>query len=248
MKTILFAILLGITSTSFAQEKESELAPIKNSKLTFGWIYSPEVSYRMLSEGHQANSSTEDVINMRNENERAKFGQTFSLFLGYRFSKVFTLEAGLGYTDFGLGREPIDYYIGMNSDEYYATVTQSDHLHVLNVPISLNVKLGGNQIQGFISAGVAPGYMSRYTSYRITDYEDGSLTKSTTYSALAQDDFNDFILGVHLSGGIDYRYSDAASLRIAPVVRYTTNNALSPGEIKANYFNVGIEFGAIYRL
>ena len=248
MKTILFSLSILCFTSAIAQEKEAEPNLTKPSKFTFGWVYSPEVAYRILSESESADGITQSLINSRNNNEQAKFGQSFSFFWGYKLSKTFVLEGGLGYTDFGEALKPYDIFNGPFPEDIYATVSRTNRIHVANLPITLHVNLGGNRVQGFISAGVAPGLMMRTTSTVIYDYPDGGKTTANNYYVGAQENFSKFILGAHISGGVDYKYSEKASLRIAPVFRITATDTYSGVPIKANYFNAGIEFGTVYKL
>lgn len=245
MKIVILSLFTLFLFSATAQSEGVEANIPKFSKFTFGWAYSPEVSYRMLSESDEANEFTESVINFRNEHEGVKFGQSFSVFWGYQFSKIFSLEGGIGYTDFGEGLKSQDL---LYSDGTTTTLKGSNHIHFLSVPISLHVNLGGNRVRGFVSAGIAPGYMARFTTYAQWKYEDGSTSTSNTYNAGAQDNYSRFILGAHLSGGVDIKYSEKANLRIAPVFRITTTDVYSGQPIKANYFNAGIEIGTVYQL
>lgn len=206
MKIILLSLSIFCFTSVIAQE-ESVSGPLaKQSKWTFGWVYSPEVSYRILGESDLADENTSWIIDTRNENERVKFGQSFSFFLGYQLSKMFKLEAGLGYTDFGEGQKPAS-LIGPDGT-LFATISSTAHVHVLSIPLTLHVNLGGNRVQGFIAAGIAPGYMARYTTYNTFEYSDGSISKSSNYSVSAQENYSRFILGANLSGGIDYQFSE----------------------------------------
>lgn len=245
MKTILLSLSIICFTSALAQESVGEMLP-KQSNWTFGWVYSPEVSYRILGESDLADENTSWIIDLRNENERVKFGQSFSLFFGYQLSKMFKLEAGLGYTDFGEGQKPAS-LIGPDGT-LFATIESTAHVHVLSIPLTIHVNLGGNRVKGFIAAGIAPSYMARYTTYNTLQYSDGSISKSSNYWVSAQENYSRFILGASLSGGIDYQYSNKASLRIAPVFRITATDTYSDVPIRANYFNAGIELGTVYKL
>lgn len=251
MKTVLLSLLIACTIQASAQNMTGKLLripPPRESKLTFGWVYSPEVSYRILGESELADENTSYVIDFRNDLERIKYGHTFSLFLGYDLSKRFTLEAGLSYTDFGEGRKPQDLLFGSIPDPIVATLTGSYNIHVASVPITLHVNLGEKRVRGFISAGIAPSYFLKYTTRSVIDYNNGDHSISKQTSANSQENYSKFILGAHISGGIDYQYNKKVKFRIAPVLRITATDTYSDVPIRANYFNAGIEMGMIYRL
>jgi hypothetical protein len=248
MKTILFSLSVLCFTSVVAQESEAKPLSQKPSTWKLGWVYSPEVSYRILTEGDQADGLTEFLIDLRDDAQQAKFGQSFSLFGGYQLSKTFSIEAGIGYTDFGDGRKSIDLASIADPTTVIATVKGSNHLHVATIPVSIHVNLGGNKVKGFISAGIAPGMMMRYTTRSYFDYSDGSTRTQNSYSASQQGFYTKFILGAHISGGVEYHYNNKASLRIAPVFRMTTNSVFSDDEINGHYFNAGIEIGTVYKL
>lgn len=247
MKTILLSLSIICFTSALAQESVGEVLT-QQSKWTFGWVYSPEVSHRILGEGTEANQSTFGIIDSRNDSERAKFGQSFSLFLGYRVSKTFTLEGGFGYTDFGEGLKPVDLTSVWAPEEIFGTYYGVNHLHVASLPITLHVNLGGRRVKWFVSAGVAPSLLMSANSTSRIEYSNGDVQTSSYFSNSAQEEYSRFILGANVSAGIDYQYSEKASLRIAPVFRITATDTYSDVPIRANYFNAGIEFGTVYKL
>ena len=249
MKNLIISFFILSLGSVLGQTSETENLSSKNLKITLGWTYSPEVSYRFLSEGKKANSNTLDEIETRNEATLPKFGQSFNLFWGSVLSNRFSLEGGLSYTDFGERGEPQDLY---ETHEQYeivsATIFRKYQFHVISFPISLHVNFGKKKIQGFISGGIAPSYLLRYTHRTRNEYVTGVITSSNNYNSVSQGNYSSFIFATHISGGIDYRYSEKASLRIAPVFRMTTNSILSDKEIRGHYFNAGIEIGTVYKL
>ena len=249
MKTILFSLAVFCYTSLIAQEKEAEPSMEKLSKWTFGWVYSPEISYRVLSEGSEADGNTAQDINYKNNDERAKFGQNGSLFVGYKLSNILTLEGGIGYTNFGAATNPKDvHYIATdNFPELIYTWYQTNQFHLISLPINLHANFGQNRLRSFFSAGIAPGYLSQssYTVHR--EYENGDKTKEVV-STNHLGDFSKFILVAQISGGIDFQLSSKAALRIAPEFRITTNSMFTDKKTRGNYFNAGIEIGMVYTL
>lgn len=249
MKTILFSLAFFCYTSLIAQEKEVESSMEKQSKWTFGWAYSPEVSYRILSGGSEADSNTTQEINDKNNDERVKFGQNGSLFVGYKLSSILTLEGGIGYTNFGTSTNPKDvHYIATdNFPELVYTTYWINQFHLISLPINLHANFGQNRLRGFFSAGIAPGYLcySSYTTHR--EYENGDKTKKVV-STNHLGDFSKFILVAQISGGIDFQLSSKATLRIAPEFRITTNSIFTDKKIRGNYFNAGIETSMVYKL
>lgn len=247
MRTLLFSLSLLCFNSIIAQEKDVEPSFQESSKFTFGWYYSPEVSYRELTRGSESGSSANYVFEKKDAKEQAKFGQSFSFFMGYKLSKRFRLEAGLGYTDFGAGLKPTDIVYAGNL-EFIGTLTGSDHIHVASVPISLHVNLGGKKVKGFVSIGVAPSLFLGYTFNTTKDFTTGDKITTNYFIETYQDDYEKFILGAHISSGIEYQHNAKASLRIAPVFRVTATDVFTPGPISGHYYNAGLEIGTVYKL
>jgi hypothetical protein len=251
MKTLSFLLLMSISTLGTAQSSDRTLADVLEnapSKFIFGWVYSPEVSYRILTESDQATGSTPSFINTRNEEEGLKYGQTFNFFFGYQFASKFRLEAGLGFTDYGERIKPFELMNWGGAPGFGGTASGTTHFFVSTLPINLQFQMGSGKIQGFISAGVTPGLVTRYMTTSRIEYNDGSVSTGTYYSPTTQDQFTKFILSATISGGIDYRYSKKASFRIAPVFRMMTNSVNQNSPVDGYYFNAGIEFGSVYHL
>ncbi len=247
MKTILFSLALFFFSSVTAQEKEYELRTNRSSKFTFGWFYSPEVSYRSLTRGSETGIYADYLFEKKIDKEQAKYGQSLSFFCGYELSKTFTLEGGLGYTDFGAAKKPTDIEYPGNL-EIIGTLTGSDHLHLASVPINLRMNFGENKVRGFVSVGIAPSIFMGYTYKRTKSYTNGDKVTTSVFNESSQDDYSKFILGAHISGGIEYHYNNKASLRIAPVFRVTATDVFSEAPFSGRYYNAGIEIGTVYKL
>ena len=255
MKALLFLLLISVSTAITAQSSDGSITGVPTnppSKFIFGWFYSPEISYRTLSESDLADEFTPILIEQRNEREGVKFGQSFNFFFGYHFASRFRLEVGLGFTDYGEARKATDLVSVTNpfSAEVIGTITGSNHILVSTLPICLQFQMGkGNgEIRPFVTAGITPGILTRYITTSKTKYTDGNISNGTFYSPSIQDDYSKFILSANISTGIEYRYTEKASLRIAPVFRITTSTVYSGGPVRGHYFNAGIEFGTVYHL
>jgi hypothetical protein len=248
MKTALFLICIVVVSSVTAQNQEYNPTATHSSKFTFGWSYSPEIAYRVLYEGVESDTNTQSIIDSRNENELVKFGHSFSLYLGYNFSNKLSLETGLGYSNFGEALQPYDVFAGINQETFVGRVYKSNHIHVTSIPITLRMSSNGSRFKGFFAVGIAPGVLIRKTSKTVYRYANDDIT--TWYDVDSDDQklYNKVILGAHISGGVDIKYGTKASLRIAPILRFTAHNLYTKDAIGANYFNAGIEIGTVYKL
>lgn len=250
MKTTLLLLFALYSSLVFCQTDEVKLVPSEFSKFTIGLAYSPEISYRLLSEGSNSNSSTEQSIIDKNSNDSIKFGQSGRFILGYGLSDKLTLESGIGYTNFGntTKSKPI-YYMPTDNGDPGSTILEhtEKRFHVISVPINLHTRFGQNRLKGFFSAGVAPGLLISSTKIVHFEYESGKKTKNVS-STNDLENFSNFILGVQVSGGVDFQFTKHVSLRVAPVFRMTANSIFADKEIRGNFFNAGIEIATVFTL
>ncbi len=68
----------------------------QSSKISIGYSFSPDYSFRTLKNG-DGNNSTDIVIKSRNDNEKAKFGYTTGINVTFSFSEFFGFETGVQY-------------------------------------------------------------------------------------------------------------------------------------------------------
>lgn len=247
MKLILFCISICFLTSSFAQESNAVIIPIEHSKFSIGWTYTPEVSYRIISEGTNTDNFTTQFIEYKNEHERAKFGQSANIFVGYKLSSLFTLEGGVGFTNFGMATQlkHVLYFPTENDPgvDYYSYRLYNHY--AFSIPINLRMNFGKKRLKGFCSIGLAPSYLGESRSTEHREYANGDKTVKTNVINDAGD-YTKFILGAQLSVGIDYQITNKLDLRIAPIFRMTTNSMLTDTEIRGNYFNAGISFGTVF--
>lgn len=248
MKYCIIFILL-FSSTAFAQQETDKTLKLNDYKFSFGWFYSPEVAYRFLSEGANADATTTEIMNYRNENERARFGQSFSFFFGYQFSERFRVELGLISTDYGEALKTKDVVYAGDIETAIGTLKQTNHITVNSIPINLRYTWGGfGKTTLFSSIGISPGMFHKYRTIQQIDYKNGNQEIDINYFQNAQAPFNAFILSAQVSSGLDVKYSRRGTLRIAPVFRITTNSVTKDTPIRGHYFNAGIEVGTVYKL
>lgn len=242
-------LLLFITSLSIAQTDSDKSLAFNDRKFSLGWFYSPEVAYRFLSEGDNADATTSAIIESRNDIEIPRFGQSASLFLDYRFNERLSIEAGFITTDYGEAQKPTDLVYAGDPETPIGTVNLRRHLSVHSIPINLRYNWGRFQnTTVFTSLGVSPGMFHKYRSVQQSDYNNGSKITYVSYSVSAQDNYTSFILSAQISSGLDIKYNRKGSIRIAPVFRMTTTSVTKDTPIRGHYFNAGIEFGTVYTL
>ncbi len=249
MKTFTALIFL-FSSLIVNAQTTGRAAPLqKDSKFYLGWNYTPEISYRFLSEGSDANASIAETIKQRNANELKQYSQSGNIFVGYVLSDRFSIEAGIGYSSFGHAEQPDD-IIAFEWEPGYDKVIgfkqNYNRLHVVSIPVNFRTYFWNKRVRPFIAAGASLGMVLQYVRSKRYVYDSGTKHKWQEYDGKEQ--FSTFHLIGQISTGVDIHVSNNVRLRVAPRFQITTNSIYAAKEIRGNYYNVGIEFGAVCKL
>jgi Outer membrane protein beta-barrel domain len=125
------------------------------------------------------------LTSLLSTNENYKIGLTGGVFLNHEFSKVFSIQPEVNFSQQGY-----DISDGFDSETLYN--------QAINLPILLKVAIGGSRIKGFVNAGPYAGYLlnsktvkafgeQKVTNYVDFDQESGSVytTNRVDYGAQA---------------------------------------------------------------
>jgi Outer membrane protein beta-barrel domain len=219
------------------------------SRFSIGLSYSPEASYRFLGIRKGENEATmQPIIDYRNESETFKYGHTASVHITYDLNKKFSLASGISYTMFGDRTKPFD-ISSLNGSSYMSigSASGTNSYHYLSVPVSARFSFGGSALKYIVSPGISASFILASSNVIRIDYLDGGYFESTTSSFGTPISFQRFVLGAHISAGIDYHFSSKFSMQIAPVFRMTATS-ITDAPISGYYFNTGIETGVRLRL
>lgn len=252
MKSIILLISLFFSVLTNAQDEMLALLPTKEFTFYLGWNYTFNKSFRFLSEGRDANAGTSSTISERNMIEHSLYSHGGGIFTGYRVSKQFSIEGGVGYSSFGQSEKKKEIIaIGMapGLDEVIGWKHNSSQLHIISVPVSFRLYFGTRRLRPLISAGVSTAMAMRYVKTTRYEYTNGLKNKFHSYSKdELKHSFSTFHLIGQFSTGVDIHVSSDVTVRLAPKFQITTNSIYAPKEIRGNYYNLGIEIGAVYDL
>lgn len=150
--------------------------------------------------------------------------------MGYRLSKHWGIEAGVGYSrlgwkqrvdfsalSFGDQIEPRRGFIYATNDIAFKSITFIDVFHYLEFPIGVMFQCGNGKWSSISSAGVAPTMLIAEEVRTVKRYESG---KPERQSESSQYDFNTFNLFPYLSTGVAFRPWERWEFRLQPTVRY----------------------------
>lgn len=243
-------LLLGITLPAGAQSDST-------GRWTIGLNAGAGTGYRTLSQtDHSANS--EIVIRRRNEQEKPLVAFTAAVSAGYRLSRRFGLDLGLGYSQMGwLYRWDLsDLSFGDMIDPRRGFIYRTDDVaipsklvvhdifHYAELRIGATLSLGNGHWRSVSSIGVAPSLLIAAKTRTKSEFVDGRTERKTETSGY---EFERFNLFPYLSTGIAYHSGQHWEWSLQPTARYGVLRIIDT-PITAYLWSVGLQVGCMYRL
>ncbi len=232
---ILFFTLLSLNI--FAQKSK------KSSKISIGYSFSPDYSFRTLKNG-DGNSSTDFVIESRNDNEKAKFGYTTGVNVTFSFSEFLGFETGVQYSNKGYKTTEQDLtYIPPNPDlPNKATLTHS--YQYIGIPLKVKFVSGKNKTRFFSTAGFMTNFLLNVKQSVVYKYSNGKTEKKNESSTSV---FNKVELSPLVSFGIDHKLTDKIHLSAEPTFRFGLTKT-KDAPVQEKLWSAGIVFGVSFDL
>lgn len=227
MKLITFLLTTAIAANLFGQEEQKETPPAEFAKVQIGANFSPDYCFRTLK-NNDGSSSSEQVLNWRNENETGKLGYTTGLNAIFNFKKNIGIEAGIQFSNKGYQTKIQDLTLGSAIDPrrgfaYNASGAAPIRAkfiyndYYIDIPLKANFVFGKKKIRFITSVGLTTNIFIKEISTSVIEYNDGTSDKksqSTTY------DYNRVNISPIVSLGIDWKLNSKNNLRIEPTFRY----------------------------
>lgn len=235
---ILFLLVLISSNSTFGQNDDNSNRDVP--KLQFGINFSPDVNYRRLY-ANDKTSTTDFVVNYRNENEFAKLSFSTGFNLSYQINSFFGIETGVqyankGYTAFNLGLafEPRD----SNDPGIPLDIISVYSYHFFDFPLRVNFTIGKKDVRFFSSVGLIFNGIFGTTRTDFLTFSD----KTSKRKFKIDEGFNRFNVSSLISLGIDYRLTEKTNLRLEPTVRYGLFPIIN-APLSEHLYSVGLNFG-----
>jgi hypothetical protein len=233
--TFLFAFsFLGL----FAQEIPTK----KRNRFQFGVNFSPDACFRTLK--NTDGSSTSDfVIDMRNDTETIKFGYTTGVNFQYNLNRFLGLSLGVHYANKGYQNKKID-VVPPTPQPDPALPKQFkfiQNFHTLDLPLKLNFTLGKNKFRFTTGIGAAANFLLYESQTSVIYYSD----RTTRNSESSGNNYKKLNFSPFLSVGIDYQINESMNVRMEPTVRYGVNHIID-APVTGYLFNAGVNVGYYY--
>lgn len=247
MKRFALLYICFLVINAFSQEVPS----LGFNKVQLGVNFSSDVCSRTLYQN--GGSSSNGLINFRNEMEIPKFGYTTGLNFVYNLNKTIGFETGLQFSDKGYQTKTIDLpyaggsTAGVTSPGSIGTKAPTKAKYIysdyyLEVPIKANFSFGKRKVQFIASAGIAVNFFIAETETTFYTYIDGSTKRIDNSSYFSYKIIN---FSPMVSLGIDWKITPKINLKAEPTVRCGIFK-ISDTPITVYLWSCGLNVGSYY--
>lgn len=237
---ILCILIAAIPFVANAQDAKKN-NPGKN--ITVGFSFSPDYSYRTLK-NNDGSSSSEMIIDQRNDIEKGKLGFTTGLNLNIKVSKNLAIQTGIFYSDKGYRNPKQALSFSSPSPTEPTHVSTRYNLNYLDIPLKLNFISGRGKVTLIVGAGLAVNLFLNASTNVTYFYDDGREENRKQSSSVA---YNKFNLSSLASVGFEYRLKDHISLRAEPTFRYGLSKTVDQ-PIAEQLWSVGLNMSIYIQL
>ena len=202
-------MLLLFSAPAFCQE-----TPVK--RFIVGLNFSLDHNYRTLK-NNDGSSSSDVVIDVRNESEVGKLGFTSGLNVRFDFTKFFGLETGIQYSIKGYQTKEKDLFWPAPNPTAPTKGKFISNYHYIDIPVKANFTFGSGRTRFFSSIGLTTNVFIKETQTTVLKYADNKKDKDTQPT---NHKYNSLNLSPMIGVGLDYKINDRTSFRIEPTFRY----------------------------
>ncbi len=232
---ILLSSLLSFTAIGQGNKKEK--------KITIGYSFSPDYSFRTLK-NDGSNSSTDLVIDLRNDIEKAKLGYTTGFNLTLPISKFFSFETGIQYANRGYKTKEQQLTFPTPDPIIVDRIIINYSYQYIGIPLMAKFSFGKTKARFISSAGFITNFLVNSKQTFTLKYSDGTTERENQSSSLG---FNKIDISPVVSFGVDYKFTDKMHISAEPTFRYGLVKT-KDASVKENLWNAGLAFGISYEL
>ncbi|MEO7445259.1 MAG: outer membrane beta-barrel protein [Ferruginibacter sp.] len=206
---LIFLSLLSITT--YSQNNKQGI------KISLGFSFSPDYSYRTLQNGN-GSSSSGTVITVRDDIELARVSFTSGLNLNFGFSSRFSLQTGLQYADKGYKTKQQDLFYIFPEPGLPDKAKYKYTYRYFGIPVYAKFSFGCRRARFITGVGVTANFLLSEKQITTLGYPDGNTKKSSTTNTYS---FNKSDFTPQVSMGIQYALSKKIHLLAEPTYRFS---------------------------
>ncbi len=224
----LFMLVLAFLSLTLLGQK-------KLNKIAIGFSFSPDYSFRTLKNSG-GDGSTDLVIKIRNDIEKAKFGYSTGLNVTFHFSNLLGFETGILYSNKGYKtKEQQLTYFPPNPSLPDKSSTIYSYQYI-GIPLKAKFYFGKNKTRFTTSAGFITNFLINVKQSINLKYPNGSTEKKNQSSTSG---FNKVDISPMVSIGVDYKITDKFYLSAEPTFRFGLIKTVN-ATVKENLWSAGL--------
>jgi hypothetical protein len=249
---LFWGMIFSLNSNS---QNTLEKSPSPFRKTQIGLNVSPDFCYRMLR-NHDKTQSTNDAIKAWDRLDMCKFGYTLGLNASKYFSKCFSIETGLQFSNKGFAtKKLINSYMSIDSvtglPEFIPGSGNMSistkfyyNFYYLDIPIRTIFKFGKKKIQFISSIGLTTNILLKANQTMVDEYQDG---RKEHQRMKIQYNFNSLNLSPNIGTGIEFKINNKSNLRIESMLRFGIRR-INDGPMATHLWNLGLNISYNYKL
>jgi len=253
MPALRFSLLLSFLVLASVSQGQTD----STQRWTIGAGVGAGLGYRTLSIT-EPSTIVDWIVRSRDEREEPRIALGGHLGAGYRLSRRFGLEAGIGYAQLGWQQriDLSDLTFGDQIDPrrgfIYSTAdiaiperwVFSDVFHYIDLRLGATLTLGQGRWRSVTALGVAPAVLIAARIRTFSEYADGRRTRE---SQKPMETFNTFNLFPYFGTGVAFHPGGRWEWRLQPSVRYGTLRIID-APITAHVFSGTVDLGVRFAL
>ena len=255
-----FFSLTALIATTFilsAQETEPNATSNTKSKLSIGFLISPNVAYRTLSE---KDYPYPQVVKLVNEIEAPKLGYTAGVILAFTFHEKIQMLTGLTFSNNGYRikkQEPLRFGNQFNGYGFNDTLPGEPsginaiafvkNFYYLDLPLQVKYTFLKKKIELYVLGGVEINIRVTDRNIAISWYDDGSKERDKYSVQRHSRESRNVNLSAVAGMGMEINLSRIVSLFVQPTFRYMIVPGLDR-YLKKGFYSGGLATGFMFDL
>ncbi len=239
---LLCCIFTLLCFSALAQNPTEAKSPKSFHNLLIGFNFSPDYAYRKLK-NNDGSTSSQIVIDSRNNSETAKLGFSTGLSFCYNLTKHFGLETGIQYSNKGYKAKKKSGFVFAQPEPNIPTSFKVKYSnHYIGIPIIANMSFGKKKLRCISSIGLVSGVFIRETQRNTTKYGDGTKRKTKHTTSF---EYNNVEFAPTISLGVEYPINSHWLIRARPTFQYGISKIIY-APVTGHLWNAGANL-SIYR-
>ena len=237
---ILFTLVAVIPFVADAQDSKKNNA---GNRIAIGFSFSPDYNNRTLK-NNDGSSSSDHVINARNENEQGRISFTTGLYLNTKLSEKLEFQTGLLYSNKGYKIPKRVAVFPVQPSGAPTHFRSKACFNYFEIPLKLNFITGKGKTKFIAGAGLVTNFLLNESDVITFYYVDGSEKNFDQSSGF---DYKKFNLSSVISAGVEFKLKENITLRAEPTFRYGLLKIIDE-PVSARLWNVGLNLGVYMQL